>query len=152
MTLQRRSYSIRPLAKPEADSSSLEGALRVYMAVQDMTVENLATGDLMCIQSASTGRRGIGIAWRAADSLGNKSQGNPVLRVSDLLRKSFSFELKDEYSISKWHRPLPVAQEITIAVQTTDAGVHNRSTSDSKELEFWITLGLGKNSCKPWLG
>jgi hypothetical protein len=148
MTLQRRTYSLRPLAKPEADSFTLEGSFRVYMAAQDMTVDNLATGDLICIQSESTGRRGIGIAWRATDSLGsgNKSQGNPVIRVSDLLRSSFSFELRDGYSITKWHGQLPKAQEITITIQTTDAGTRHKSAYNPKELEFWITTGLGKNS------
>lgn len=148
MTLQRRTFSLRPLAKPEADSFTLEGSFRVYMAAQDMTVDNLATGDLICIQSESTGRRGIGIAWRATDSLGsgNKSQGNSVLRVSDLLRSSFSFELKDGYLITKWHGQLRKAQEITITIQTADSGTRNRSAYDPKELGFWITTGLGRNS------
>jgi len=154
MTLQRRTYSLRPLAKLEADSFTLEGSFRVYMAAQDMTVDNLATGDLICIQSESTGRRGIGIAWRATDSLGsgNKSQGNPVLRVSDLLRSSFSFELKDGYSITQWYGQLPKAQEITITIQTTDEGNRNKGAYNPKELEFWITTGLGRNSRRPWPG
>ena len=135
---------MRPLARPEPDST-LEGAFRVYMAAQDMRAEDLATGDFICIQSVSTGRRGIGIAWRAADSLagGNKSQGNPVIRVADLLRSSYSFELKDGYSIAKWQGQLSTIDEIIITNQT-DAGARKKITCSREELEAWVTVALGE--------
>jgi hypothetical protein len=121
------------------------------MAVQDMTVQNLATGDFVCIQSESTGKSGIGIAWRATDSVGNshRSQGNLVLRVSDLLRSSYSFELKDGYSISKWQGQLSTIREITI--RPADLSARNKVAYTPKELEYWATTGLSTISGTPWL-
>jgi hypothetical protein len=143
MPLESRTYSLRPLARPEPDST-LEGAFRVSIAAQDMHVEDLATGDFICIQSVSTGRRGIGIAWRAADSLGHKSQGNPVIRVADLLKSSYSFELKDGYSITKWHSQLSTIDEITVKNLSADAGAQNKNTCSREELKAWVTVALGE--------
>jgi hypothetical protein len=132
------------LVRTDADAVlALDGAFRVYMTPQDMALEGLATGDYICIQSESTLKRGVAIAWRATDSLGSKSQGNPVLRASDLLRISFGFELKDGYSISKWNGQLPMAREVTV-MMPANAGDQNKGVRAPGELEFWIPTALGK--------
>jgi hypothetical protein len=145
MPSESRTYNLRPNSRSEADST-LEGGCRVLMAVSDMRVEGVTPGDLICIQSESSQNRGIGIAWSATDALGSghKSQGNPVIRVTEWFRSCCSFELKDRYLVTKWHGDFLIIKEITITNVTTDVEARKRNTCSREELEFWVPTALGK--------
>src|ERR1700759_5687798 len=120
MTDQRK-YSLRPQARTVSDST-LDGAFRVFMSPGDIQSEDLKQGDFISIKSEATGVSGIGIGWRATDNTasGYKSQGNPVIKVSDFLRSYYSFELKDKFFIAKWTGELQLIDSMEIKAVVAD--------------------------------
>jgi hypothetical protein len=144
MSSDPKKYSLRPQARGVSDST-LEGGYRVYMSQADMHVEGLVQGDFIRIQSENTGSSGVAIVWRATDNVGggsgHKSQGNPVIRISEWLRGSWGFELKDRYFLQRWDgQPLRVST-ITLTNVTTE----ERGTAvpvNPNLLEYWTHYAL----------
>jgi hypothetical protein len=141
--MEPKKYSLRPQARSIGDSA-LTGAFRVFMAPGDMQSDGLIQGDYISIKSETTGLSGIAIVWRATDNIGSgyKSQGSPVLRVTEFLRGTYSFELKDRYFISKWTGELQHIESIAVANVTSEGESRQRASICQDELMFWVKVSL----------
>jgi hypothetical protein len=143
MSSDPKKYSLRPQARPVGDST-LEGGFRVFMSPADMNAEGLVQGDFISIQSEFTRISGVAVVWRATDNIGggHKSQGNPVIRISEWLRGSWGFELKDRYFVQKWSGDMLHISSITLTNVTTDDRGANVPVNPEL-LEFWTKYALG---------
>jgi hypothetical protein len=113
------------------------------MTPQDMQNEGLAQGDRITFTSESTKSTGVAIVSRATDNIGSKKDGNPIIRISEWLRGSYSFELKDKYSIKKWTGEFRRISAITVTNLTPESDSSHRTTFSQKELEYWAGHALG---------
>ena len=148
MASDGRKFSLRPQARPVGDCT-LEGGHRVFMSPADMALEGLQQGDLIRIRSESTDLTGVAIVWRATDNIGSghKSQGNPVIRISEWLRGCYAFELKDKYFVQKWNGNLLHIDSITLTNVTSNDGDKGPKVPVSREsLEFWLRYALGEST------
>jgi hypothetical protein len=141
--MEPKKYSLRPQARSIGDSA-LTGAFRAFMAPADMQSEGLTQGDYISIKSETTGHSGIAIVWRATDNIGSgyKSQGSPVLRVTEFLRGTCSFELKDRYFITKWIGELQHIESIAVANVTNEGDSRQRATICQDEWNHWVINAL----------
>jgi hypothetical protein len=141
-TTEDRKYSLRPQARPVGDST-LESGFRVYMTPQDMQTEGLAQGDRITLRSESTGVGGVAIVSRATDNIGSKKDGTPIIRISEWLRGSYSFELKDKYFIKRWTGVLQRISTITVTNLTPEDESNHKTTFTQTQLEYWAGHALG---------
>lgn len=148
--MNSKKYSLRPQARPVGDST-LEGGYRVFMSPSDMNAEGLAQGDYIKIQSESTNNAGVAVVSRAPDNIGgggggHKSQGNPVIRISEWLRGYLQFELKDRYYVTKWDGQLKHVIAVTLTnVTTEDRGLN--VPTEPAQLEWCTAHALCKPTC-----
>jgi hypothetical protein len=138
-----RKYSLRPYSRPEGDST-LDGAFRIFMTVEDMLSEGLKQGDFISIKSESTNLSGIGIVWRATDNIGSgKSQRAPVIRVSEVLRSHYSFQLQDRFFVAGWTGSFQRIDSIEVAAISADGDSRQSFSSSHEATYFWAQYSLG---------
>jgi hypothetical protein len=144
-----RKYSLRPQGKPVGDST-LEGGYRVFISPHDMQIERLVQGDYIEICSETDNSSGLAIVWRATDNIGaagNKSIGNPIIRISEWLRGSYSFELKDKVTIKKWTGNLHHIDSVVVTHLSAENDVQRRLDYRIEDVEYWANIALGRVQC-----
>jgi hypothetical protein len=144
MSSDQRKYSLRPQpsSQPRSTATALEGAFRVWLAPSELQLLAINHLENIVIRSEITGTSGIAVAWRATDNVG--AGKNPVLRVTDLLRSTYAFELDDKYTISRLEKQLPIAHSITLKPIVEDKGRKAAITED--DIESWLRVSLRKLS------
>lgn len=80
-------------------STGLEGAFRVHLLPDSLREAGLKIGDTCEIQS-DDGTIGYGIAWQAADSMGNRPKTRPA-KMTDTFKSAFGFQDGSKVSISQ---------------------------------------------------
>jgi hypothetical protein len=144
MSSDQRKYSLRPQppSQPRSTATALEGAFRVWLAPSELQLLGISHLENVTIRSESTGTSGMAIAWRATDNVG--AGKNPVLRVTELLRSTYAFELDDKYTIAKSEKQLPIAQSITLKPVVGDK--NRKSPVLDDDIEPWLRISLCKLS------
>ncbi|QIW95283.1 hypothetical protein AMS68_000801 [Peltaster fructicola] len=105
-------------------TASLKGAFRVHLAPETLQHLRLKVGDL-CTIIGEDGTSGAGIAWRAADKMGNAPKIQPA-KMSEVLRDAYGFKQGTQVRIEAAATTLRPATRIALTEITPvgyEAGV-----------------------------
>lgn len=118
-------FVVRPLT-----AAGLDGAFRVHISPEALEKLGLKVGEI-CQITDEDGASGLGIAWRAADRMGNSPKVQPA-KMSDTLRETFGFKQGTQITIAKSDRKVTRAQKVSLMDVTP-------SDYDGTDDGSWIT-------------
>lgn len=100
-------FVVRPLT-----AAGLDGAFRVHISPEALEKLGLKVGEV-CQITDEDGASGVGIAWRAADRMGNSPKVQPA-KMSDTLRETFGFKQGTQITIARSDKQVTRAKTVRL--------------------------------------